>query len=83
MVNKSIVVQMEGFWRVCRQTGGQVGLNGSGVGILGGGGANRISRRRGHFRREMCHRLGGELGSVLTKKFPSLPSQISTYSHPH
>jgi len=46
MVNKSIVIQMEGFWRVCRQAGGRVGLNGTGVGMLGGGGANRISRRR-------------------------------------
>jgi len=46
MVNKSIVVQMEGFCRVCRQAGGRVGLNGRGVGRLGGGGANRISRLR-------------------------------------
>jgi len=29
-----------------RQVGGQFSMNGSGVGMLGGGGANRISRRR-------------------------------------
>jgi len=46
MVNKSIVVQMEGFWRVCRQAGGRVGLNGTGVGMLRGGGANCNSRHR-------------------------------------
>ena len=52
MVNKSIVIHMEPFWRVCRQAGGRVGLNGTGVGMLGG--AEQIVFR-GDVWRDECH----------------------------
>ena len=39
-------VEKAGCVVVCYDTMGQFGMNGSGVGMLGGGAANRISRRR-------------------------------------
>ena len=45
MVIKNTAVQMDGFWRCAGQGGGQFGMDGSGVAMLGGGAANRISKR--------------------------------------
>ena len=46
MVNKNVVVQMEGLWRVCKAGGRAVWHEGVLGGNVVGGGANRMSRRR-------------------------------------